>query len=319
MQTKTISFILLFLFAAYFCKAEYNLQNEVFSEFPDSIISIKSEIGNSTYGRNNYIEYIQGTMPIVISIPHGGYDKPEEIKDRELGTSHHDIKTLEIGLLIQKIFNEKIGRYPYLIINRLHRVKLDPNREITIASQGDLLAKVSYNDFHNFIEAALKDVENKWQKGLYIDLHAHNHETQLIEMGYLLESGILANSDSDLNDDLYIDKSSLRNLVRESSFAFSEIIHGDVSFGSLLSKYGYSVVPSTLIPDPKSDYFFSGGYNTQKYGPDRSDAFNSLQIELPWKNVRDSNENILKISHAIVEVLFQFMKLHYKIDLNNLD
>lgn len=284
------------------------------------IVLAQSEFvsGKSYYGRNQYIEYIPGDLPIVISAPHGGWEKPAEIKDRLKGTDHHDKFTLESALEIRQFFFEMTGKRPYIILNRLHRVKLDPNRGFDIAVQGDSLAAIAYNEFHNFIDSAEQEVEKKWGKGFYIDLHAHNHATQLIELGYLLESGILAFSNEDMNDDLYIEKSSLKNLMKTTEYKFSEIIRGGVSFGAMLEKYGYNVVPSPKIPDPKTEDFFSGGYNTQTHGPSDSNNINSLQIELPWDGVRDSDENLSRISKAITEVIIKFMRIHYGMNLSKI-
>ena len=142
--------------------------------------------GKSYYGNNHYIEYIYGTLPIVLSAPHGGYDKPDTMKDRAFGSDHLDRFTMEILLDVQKKIFEKTGHYPHTIINRINRIKLDPNRELHIAAQGDSLAIESYKDFHRFIEFAEMKVIQKWGAGIYIDLHSMDHKNQRIELGYLL-------------------------------------------------------------------------------------------------------------------------------------
>ena len=271
--------------------------------------------GKSYFGRNKYIEYMPGNLPVVISVPHGGYETPDEIKDRVRGTDHHDKKTIEAVLEIKKHFYELTGKYPYIIINRLHRIKLDPNRDYDMAVQNDSLAGIAYTEFQNFIELAEKDVEEKWGRGFYIDLHGHNHTSQLIELGYLLESEILSFNDADLSDDLFVEKSSVRNLMKKSEFSFPEVIRGEVSFGGILEKYGYGIVPGPSIKAPDTEFFFSGGYNTLVHGPTETNHFNSMQIELPTKGVRDSDENIVKVSRAITESILEFMRIHYKLDL----
>ena len=39
--------------------------------------------GVSYFGRSNYIEYIAGDLPIIISAPHGGALIPAEMPDRD--------------------------------------------------------------------------------------------------------------------------------------------------------------------------------------------------------------------------------------------
>lgn len=273
--------------------------------------------GSSIYGRNNYIQYIPGTLPLVLSAPHGGYKKPDELKDRAEGTDHHDKLTIEVALSVQQCFYELTGKYPYVILNRLHRIKLDPNREINIAAQGDSLTQISYNEFHNFIEIAETEVEEKWGTGLYIDIHGHNHKSHMYELGYLLEGGLLDFSDEELNDNLFIEKSSLRNLAKNSTYKFSEILRGDVSFGAYLSKYGYKTCPSPLIPSPGTDYFYSGGYNTQVHGTPTPN-FNGFQIELPWDHIPNSEIDVKQFSTDLMNAIIEFMKTHYDLDLTKM-
>jgi len=273
--------------------------------------------GKSILGRNEYIQYIPGTLPLVLSAPHGGYKKPDEIKDRVDGTDHWDKLTIEATLAIQKSFYEMTGKYPYVILNRLQRIKLDPNRAIGIAAQGDSLAEIAYNEFHNFIETAEKDVEAKWGTGLYIDIHDHNHKTHMYELGYLLEGELLAFSDDDLDDPLFMEKSSLRNLAKNSTYKFSEILRGDVSFGAYLGKYGYKTVPSPTIPSPGTEYFYSGGYNTRQHAAPTPN-FNGFQIELPWDNIPDGELDVKQFSVDFMNAVIEFMKTHYNIDLTKI-
>ncbi|MGB8168224.1 MAG: hypothetical protein WCF18_12075, partial [Chthoniobacteraceae bacterium] len=41
--------------------------------------------GKSYFGQDNYIEYIAGDLPLIISSPHGGREKPDEFPDRAKG------------------------------------------------------------------------------------------------------------------------------------------------------------------------------------------------------------------------------------------
>ena len=50
----------------------------------------------------------------------------------------------------------------------LCRTKLDPNREINEAAQGDELAIDAYNTFHGYISAAIEAVGGR---GILFDLH----------------------------------------------------------------------------------------------------------------------------------------------------
>lgn len=270
--------------------------------------------GKSYYGNNDYIQYIYGTLPIVLSAPHGGYEKPDLLKDRAFGSDHLDRFTQELLLETTKILHELTGQYPHTIINRIHRIKLDPNRELYVAAQEDSMATISYKDFHRFIEFAEDQVIKKWGEGLYIDLHSMNHKNQRIELGYLLEPELLNLSDEDLNNELFIEKSSIRNLAHKSKYSFTKLLRDSASFGDMLEEKGYPTIPSSTEPAPGENSFFSGGFNTYIHGGYDNDNFIGIQIELPWNDIRDTEANRSKFSRNLAEIILQYLKIHYDFD-----
>ncbi|MBU1101804.1 MAG: hypothetical protein KKA84_15510 [Bacteroidetes bacterium] len=274
--------------------------------------------GQSYFSTGGYSEYVHGNLPIVLTAPHGGYDKPEEINDRTRSALNQDIRTMELTRELSKRIYEVTGKYPYVIINKLHRIKLDPNREKEVAIQGDSLAGLAYDEFHELIEIAEKDVYANWGTGFYIDIHAHPYKDRRIELGYLLEAELLFFSDEELNDDLFVEKSSLKNLAKISEYSFAELLRGEVSIGALLENKGWPVLPSPKKPKPKDQFFFSGGYNTVVHGTKSEYNFNGMQIETYWDGLRDTDENIRKFCVDYTDVIIEFMKRHYKIDLTNL-
>lgn len=56
--------------------------------------------GQSYYGRNNYIEYRAGDLPIILTSGHGGSLTPSEIPVRTVGTNTSDANTRELTLAI---------------------------------------------------------------------------------------------------------------------------------------------------------------------------------------------------------------------------
>ena len=51
--------------------------------------------GQTYFGRNQYIEYIAGDLPVIVSAPHGGGEEPDEIPLRTYGTLVRDLGTQE--------------------------------------------------------------------------------------------------------------------------------------------------------------------------------------------------------------------------------
>lgn len=271
--------------------------------------------GESYYGTGKYIEYIHGNMPLVLTAPHGGYEKPENIKDRTKSSVKQDKRTLEMTLEISDVIFKLTGKRPYLVINNLHRVKLDPNRNEEIAVQGDSLARIAFNEFHEFIELAEKSVYNIWNTGFYIDIHAHRSKNRKIELGYLLDGEVLSLSDNDIDDPFFVQNSSIRNLAAHSEYSFSNLIRGEVSFGAILSKSGWEVLPSPLQHEPTSEKYFAGGYNTTIHAAPEKYNFNGFQIETHWDGLRDTDENMKRFCTDFVYALRDYLMLHYKIDI----
>ena len=56
--------------------------------------------GRGQFGEKNYIEYLPGDLPLVISAPHGGREKPEEIPSRTQGVVDIDTNTQELARTI---------------------------------------------------------------------------------------------------------------------------------------------------------------------------------------------------------------------------
>ena len=58
-------------------------------------------IYSQTYqGRNGYVTYYPGNIPIILSIPHGGDITPSEISNRTYGVTVTDSNTIELGMAI---------------------------------------------------------------------------------------------------------------------------------------------------------------------------------------------------------------------------
>ncbi|WP_298421280.1 immunoglobulin-like domain-containing protein [uncultured Kordia sp.] len=253
----------------------------------------------------NYIEYIPGNLPIIISAPHGGVqqsgqtiggifypDNDSSLPDRGCGTNERDDNT---DILVREIQNEIFqltGCYAHVIINNLHRSKLDPNREINEATCGNSNAADHWSAFHNFIDQASTAVESNWGKGLYIDLHGQSHSVPRIEAGYNVTSGEL--NSSNLNAANIINKSTIRNLVNTNlnNLSHEELIRGNNSLGELFqnaagtfyasqghagcgSTSGYRAVPSATNNGggscddtrPNGNAYFDGDfYNNRRHG-----------------------------------------------------
>ena len=62
---------------------------------------------------DSWLETVNGNMPLVISVPHGGTISPEGIKDRDCGTKEMDNNTAQLAFEIENAFKTS-AKKPYL-------------------------------------------------------------------------------------------------------------------------------------------------------------------------------------------------------------
>jgi hypothetical protein len=261
--------------------------------------------GKSYFGRNNYIEYIAGNSPYIFSAPHDGELTPAEIPDRTGNiTVGHDSNLQDLIKRVGQAVFAREGRYPHIIICHLDRIKLDADREVVEAAQGNPYAVQAWKEWHSFIDTATQQVQKSFGKGFYIDLHGYSsHPIQRLEIGYLLTNTDLLLSDATLDNPAYGNRSSIRTMIPLSRLTFSQLLRGPRSLGSYFESRGYPAVPSEKQPNAGTSGYFSGGYNTQRHGSASGGPISGVQIECNMIGVRDS-ENARKLfSEAIAEVV----------------
>ena len=72
----------------------------------------------------------------------------------------NDENTQDMARRANDYFEDSTGYTCHLVVSRLARVKLDPNREVEQAAQFDPIALEAYNDFHRFAATARAHIEN---------------------------------------------------------------------------------------------------------------------------------------------------------------
>jgi hypothetical protein len=82
-----------------------------------SLIICSKSYAQIIFGTNNYIEYRQGNLPIIISVPHGGNLTPSSIPNRTCNSAVTvtDANTIELARQIDSAFVNATGCHPYLI------------------------------------------------------------------------------------------------------------------------------------------------------------------------------------------------------------
>ena len=289
--------------------------------------------GVSYFGRNNYIEYIAGNTPIILSAPHGGALTPSSIPDRVQSscgvtpTTVTDANTAELVRAMQQRFFAKFGTYPHVIISNLSRRKLDPNRVQPEAACGNPDATTALNEWHGFIDIAKRAVLATSGKGWYMDMHGHGHTIPRLELGYLLADADLNLSDAALDAALsYENTASIRTLSQFSPLSFAALLRGPNSLGTLYATNGFPSIPSATDPRPNGTDYFNGGDNTVRHscgagatslGGATGGNICGVQIEANFTGVRDNAASRNRFADATAVVLEEYLRTHWGLRLGS--
>jgi hypothetical protein len=237
---------------------------------PDSALA-----GDSVFGTSSYIVYYPGNSPVIFAAPHGGNVAAPDILLRTTASTScntddivtlADLYTREMAMEIRTAFHARTGRYPHVIINRVHRARMDPNRDSIAGACQDPEGVTAWNEYHAFIRAAMARVTADHGRGWFTDLHGHAHDIQRLELGYMLAGSALLQSNAKLDSyPVYENASTLRTFSQGTTAKFSRVLRGPASLGTLLAAAGHRSVPSVPEPDPGGNPYFNGGYSVGLY------------------------------------------------------
>lgn len=277
--------------------------------------------GEVYYGLDSFTEYRVGNLPIILSAPHGGYLTPTHLPDRDcVGcVTQRDSYTQELTRQIEASIIFKTGCSPHVVINKLHRMKLDANREIIEATDSNSVTEPFWHDYMNFADSARNIVLRDYQKGVFFDIHGHGHTIQRLEIGFLLSSNDLRLTDSALNSSPYNTKTSLLNSIGSNlnGYSHAHLIRGENSFGSMIQRKGFPAIPSDSIPFPLiGEPYFNGGYNTARFGSRNGGAVDAIQIE-SHQGVRFNSTERIRYADSLAEVILDYLEKHYFTNFSN--
>jgi hypothetical protein len=280
-----------------------------------------SSIGNATeyvpgetyFGRNDYIEYRAGNIPVILTAGHGGLLTPAEIPDRTFGVTAMDTNTRPLTDAMATELTRRTGLFPHVIISHLRRTKLDPNRELVEAAQGNEFAEQAWQEYHGFIERARAVAEEEFGFAFVVDVHGHGHDIQRLELGYGLGNAQLNLTDTQLEKPGFGWNSSLRTLLlRRPGVSFPELLRGPRSLGDLFNDRGIPAWPSSEHPSPDGAPFFSGGYTTQQHTCFIDNGgVNGVQLEAHWTGVRDTAANRNSFAGHFSRILQPYLYENY--------
>jgi N-formylglutamate amidohydrolase len=231
----------------------------------------------------------EGTLPIIISAPHGGAraipgSAPRKGKGMAKGSSGfftgRDPGTEELARLLAAELTRITGKKPYLVVATFHRKYLDCNRPVEIACEDDA-AKVVYETYHGALAQYRAALMKRFGGGLVVDLHGQGSSRQKVFRG--TKNGVTT--------------APMRERFGEG------IQTGPDSFLSRLKARGWIVHPEG---DGKEQKGFTGGYITRTCGIGGTDA---IQLEF-GASYRVGEQNQRATAAAMASVLAEMAQYY---------
>jgi len=236
-----------------------------------------------------------GTLPIVLTAPHGGRLDIPDVEERTAPDAAHaaaftkwggfhaggDHNTDTLALRISAEIEKLTGRRPYLVLAKFKRKFVDPNRPAELA-YADPRAAPYYVLYHSTIRKFVDDVRRSHPAGLLLDVHGENKDGEVLMRG--TENG-----------------NTVAMLVRRAGVR--AITGPDGLFGQLEAQ-GFQVFPSNRLPlrSGAENAGFNGGYTVSAYGSQNADGIDAVQLEFGSRYRRDDalDRSAVQAARAIV-------------------
>lgn len=214
-----------------------------------------------------------------------------------------DDLTHRLRLEINKLKHD----WPKMVINNIHRKKLDANREVGEATFNEEIPMTVYGWYHGNISAGISMFNGA--PGILFDIHGYSNgnEKDWTMLGYLISKSALNNlNDNDL--DLQANDSSIKKLAaNHPTEGFSNLLRGPASFGAKMELYSLDAVPSPENAGPGSAGYYSGGYTTKTY----KDTVDVIQVEVHYFH-RKSSEGRQAYAETLARAIVDFYNKYYE-------
>lgn len=240
----------------------------------------------------------RGQMPVILSAPHGGPDRLPGVPDRKRPDPANpgefarwggfagglgDVGTFELTQEAAAIVKARLGKAPYLVMNRVQRRHVDMNRPAHLAydAPGTDGPKLAYDAYHQALAEFCREVARTYGRGLLLDIHGQGEARDSIFRGTL-------------------DGRTVTHLLNKDGRA---ALTGPESIFGFLAAKGHDVIPavgSAALEDPR----YRGGFISVTYGGGARNTIDAIQLEF-GTNLR-AKEGRPKTAEDLADAIVRF-------------
>lgn len=204
----------------------------------------------------------EGTLPVVLSAPHGGKLPLPGVGDRkgagvEQFVTVRDVNTDLLAETFAAAIETALGGRPHLVIARFTRKHVDANRPAEGAYES-AAAKPYYDAYHAALRGHCEAARKGWGRGLVIDLHAQGLRADTIFRGTARRTSVA--------------------LLRDR-FGMRAVTGPDGLLGAMAAR-GHAIFPPVDGPaDAAENPRYGGGHITRTYGAAGGTGLDAIQLE----------------------------------------
>ena len=220
---------------------------------------------------NDLVLIRSGTLPILLTVPHGGRDAIPGVPERDAARPRRktgqwadfnkgsDTDSDALALRIAAAIEVATGGKPYLVAAKFRRAFIDANRPADVAYDSDEAGHV-YTRYHAAIRRFVDELRERFPAAILIDVHGQHKDPDVVMRGTL-------------------NGKSVARLIRRAG---QDAMTGPRGLFGQLEAHGLGVFPRNDVPlrGTAENAGFNGGYTVAIYGSDRPDGIDAVQLEV---------------------------------------
>ena len=236
------------------------------------------------------IETQRGTLPILLTAPHGGTSVIPKVPPRSTGVTVRDEFTDDIARGVARRLEGLLSAKPYFVTAKFQRRFADANRAESEALESPD-AKPVYTAYHAAIRSYVDEIRKaNPDRGLLLDIHGQVGNPQVLHRG--TRNGV-----------------TVTQLLKRAGDAG---VVGEKGLWGALKHQGFTVFPdSPHVGEPPEARAYGGGFTVGTYGSQQSDGIDAIQIEI-GRDLRAEKAAREKLTEALAQAVATFYREYQK-------